>query len=96
MRCTFNASTCSTECPKFSICMYNSIQNQLSEINSQLNFVLNILTQLSCESGIQKERLNIVEANLTDSISTLIELTNDSETIQITKGVRTTNEENNK
>jgi hypothetical protein len=76
--------------------MYNSIQSQLSEINSQLNFVLNILTQLSCESGIQKERLNIVEANLTDSISTLIELTNDSETIQITKGVRTTNEENNK
>jgi hypothetical protein len=76
--------------------MYNSIQSQLSEINSQLNFVLNILTQLSCESGIQKERLNIVEANLRDSISTLIELTNDSETIQITKGVRTTNEENNK
>jgi hypothetical protein len=76
--------------------MYNSIQNQLSEINSQLNFVLNILTQISCESGIQKERLNIVEANLSDSISTLIELTNDSEMIQLTKGVRTTNEENNK
>jgi hypothetical protein len=75
--------------------MYNSIQNQLSEINSQLNFVLNILTQLSCESGIQKERLNIVEANLSDSISTLIELTNDSEMIQKFKGVRT-NEENNK
>jgi hypothetical protein len=76
--------------------MYNSLQNQLSEINSQINFALNILAQLSCESGIQKERLNIVEANLTDSISTLIELTNDSETIQLTKGVRTTNEKNNK
>lgn len=95
MRCTFDAVKCSPECPKFTICMYNSVQNQLSEINSQLNFVLSILTQISCESGIQKERLNIVEANLSDSISTLIELTNDSEMIQKFKGVRT-NEENNK
>lgn len=95
MRCTFDAVKCSQECPKFTICMYNSVQNQLSEINSQLNFVLSILTQISCESGIQKERLNIVEANLSDSISTLIELTNDSEMIQKFKGVRT-NEENNK
>jgi hypothetical protein len=75
--------------------MYNSIQSQLSEINSQINFVLNILTQLSCESGIHKERLNIAEANLNDAVSTLIELTNDSETKHLTKGVRI-NEENNK
>jgi hypothetical protein len=75
--------------------MYNSIQNQITEINSQLNFVLNILTQISCESGIQKERLNIIDANLTDSVSMLIELTNDSEMIQKFKGVRN-NEENNK
>jgi hypothetical protein len=76
--------------------MYNSLQNQLSEINSQINFALNILAQLSCESGIQKERLNIVEMNMADAVSTLIELTNDSETKhEKSKGVRL-NEENNK
>jgi hypothetical protein len=94
MKCTFDISTCSPDCPKFSFCTYSSIQNQLSEINSQLNFVLNILTQISCESGIQKERLNIAEANINDIVSTLIELTNDSETIQTTKGVRTNEEIN--
>jgi hypothetical protein len=76
--------------------MYNSIENQISEINSQLNFVLNILTQLSSESGIQKERLNIVESNINDLISTVVELTNDSELIQENKGVRINNEKNNK
>jgi hypothetical protein len=65
--------------------MYNSIQIQLSEIQTQLNFVLNSLAQISCETGIAKERLNIVEANSNDIVSTLIELVNDSETRQITK-----------
>jgi hypothetical protein len=69
--------------------MYKSIQGQLSEINSQINFVLNILTQLTCESGLQKEHLDFVEKNVNDAISTLIELTNDSETKQLTiTGVR--------
>jgi hypothetical protein len=63
--------------------MYKSIQNQLSEINSQINFVLNILTQLMCESGLQKEHLNCVDADIDDIISTLIKLTNDSTTNQI-------------
>jgi hypothetical protein len=77
--------------------MYNSLQNQLSEINSQLNFVLSILGSLSCEAGMQKERLNIVEMNMSDVVSTLIELTNDSETKHTNqKGVRKNNEENNK
>jgi hypothetical protein len=75
--------------------MYNSIQNQLSEINSQLNFILSILTQISNETGTQKEHLNVIDINMNDIISTLIELTNDSEMIQNIKGVRN-NEKNNK
>jgi sortase (surface protein transpeptidase) len=62
--------------------MYNSIQTQLSEINNQLNFILTTLTMLTCEEGINKERLSIVEANLADTVSTLIDLTNDSESKQ--------------
>jgi hypothetical protein len=65
--------------------MYNSVQKQLSEIQQQLNFVLTALAQITCETGINKERLNIVEANTKDIVSTLIELTNDSETKHITK-----------
>jgi hypothetical protein len=65
--------------------MYNSIQHQLSEINQQLNFVLTILAQISCETGITKKRLNIVEENTKDIVSTLIELTNDSDTKHFNK-----------
>jgi hypothetical protein len=82
MKCKFDALTCSTECPKFAMCMYNSVQNQLSEIQAQMNFILSTLTQISCEMGIHKERLNIIDGNMQDVVSTLIELTNDSETKQ--------------
>jgi hypothetical protein len=60
--------------------MYNSLQNQLSEINNQLSFVLSALTKLTCESNTNNERLTIAEANLIDTVSMLIQLSNDSET----------------
>lgn len=82
MICNFGAKECSHNCPKFNVCMYKSIQTQISEINNQLNFILTTLTMLTCEEGINKERLSIVEANLADTVSTLIELTNDSESKQ--------------
>lgn len=80
MNCKFESVSCSTECPKYTICMYAAIQNQLSEIQMQLNFILTTLTTLSYEEGITKERVNILEANTKDIVSTLIDLTNDSET----------------
>jgi hypothetical protein len=85
MNCKFDALSCSPECPKFSVCMFNSIQSQISEIQSQLSFILNTLAQYACETGINKERINIIEANTTDIVSTLIEITNDSEKIQLKK-----------
>jgi hypothetical protein len=60
--------------------MYNSLQNQLSEINNQLSFVLSALTKLTYESNTNNERLTIAEANLIDTVSMLIQLSNDSET----------------
>jgi hypothetical protein len=56
------------------------MQEQFSEIQKQLNFILSSLTQISCEVGIQKERFIINEANLKDMLSMIIEITNDSET----------------
>jgi hypothetical protein len=56
------------------------MQEQLSEIQRQLNFVLASLAQVSCEVGIQKERLIINDANIKDMLSMIIEITNDSET----------------
>jgi hypothetical protein len=58
------------------------MQEQFSEIQKQLNFILSSLTQISCEIGIQKERLIINDANLKDMLSMIIEITNDSETKQ--------------
>jgi hypothetical protein len=60
--------------------MYNSLQNQLSEINNQLTFILTALTQITQNVSIESERLTIVENNLADIITTVVELTNDSET----------------
>lgn len=82
MICNFGDNNCSPECPKFSICMYNSIQTQLSEINGQLSFILQTLTHLTCEEGIINERVSLVEKNINDIVSTLIDMTNDSETKQ--------------
>jgi hypothetical protein len=79
MTCEFGANDCSHNCPKFSICMYKSVQTQLSEINNQLNFILTTLTALTCKEGINEKRLSTVEANLSDIVSTLIALTNDSD-----------------
>lgn len=39
MKCNFDANKCTIECPKYAMCAYYSIQNQLSEIQSQLNFL---------------------------------------------------------
>jgi hypothetical protein len=63
--------------------MYNSLQNQLSEINNQLTFILTALTQITQNVSIESERLTIVENNLADIITTVVELTNDSETKHI-------------
>jgi hypothetical protein len=60
--------------------MYNSLQNQLSEINNQLTFILTALTKITQNVSTESERLTIVENNLTDLITTVVELTNDSET----------------
>lgn len=81
MNCEFSSNNCSTQCPKFAMCMYKNVQTQLSEINSQLNFILKALTNVTCEEGISKERLSTVENNISDIVSTLIELTNDSDSI---------------
>jgi uncharacterized protein YoxC len=74
--------------------MYNSLQSQISEINNQLTFILTALTKLTCDVNIQKESLSIVESNLIDAVSTLVQLTNDSETKQLNKESYT-NEKNN-
>lgn len=79
MNCKFS-NNCSGDCPKYSLCMYNSLQNQLSEINNQLTFILTALTQITQNVSIESERLTIVENNLADLITTVVELTNDSET----------------
>jgi hypothetical protein len=60
--------------------MYNSLQNQLSEINNQLTFILTALTKITQNVSTESERLTIVENNLTDLITTVVELTSDSET----------------
>jgi hypothetical protein len=60
--------------------MYNSLQEQLSEIHTQLNFILTTLAQVSCEVGIHKERLNITDSDIKTLLATILEITNDSDT----------------
>jgi hypothetical protein len=62
MTCEFNPNTCSVDCRKYSICSYYSIQNQVSEIQSQLNFIYDTITQILKSSETADTRLNLLES----------------------------------
>jgi hypothetical protein len=46
MECKFDPNICSVECKKYAICSYYSTQKQLSDIQSQLNFIYETLGKI--------------------------------------------------
>jgi hypothetical protein len=62
MTCNFNPNTCSLNCKKYPICSYYSIQNQVSEIQSQLNFIYGTITKILQSNEAADLKLNLLES----------------------------------
>jgi hypothetical protein len=73
MTCNFDPNKCSLTCKKYSICSYYSIQNQVSEIQSQLNFIYDTITKILQSNEAADLKLNLLE-------SAVYKFVNDSET----------------
>ena len=84
MTCNFNPNTCSLTCKKYPICSYYSIQNQVSEIQSQLNFIYDTITKILQSNETADLKLNLLE-------SAVFKYVTDSETM-----AKNNNKESNK
>jgi hypothetical protein len=71
MTCNFDPNTCNLNCKKYSICSYYSIQNQVSEIQSQLNFIYDTITKILQSNEAADLKVTLLESAvfkyLTDS-----------------------------
>jgi hypothetical protein len=76
--CNFDPNKCSVECKKYPICSYYSIQNQVSNIQSQLNFIYDTITKILKSNETADLKLNLLE-------SAVFRFVNDSETISLFK-----------
>jgi uncharacterized protein YoxC len=65
--------------------MFNSLQKQISEINNQLTFLLTALSKLTSDVNKDRDNLMTINENISDIVASIIQITNDSETIQINK-----------
>jgi hypothetical protein len=78
MTCNFNPNTCNLTCKKFSICSYYSIQNQISEVQSQLNFIYDTITKILQSNEAADLKVSLLE-------SAVFKYITDSETMANTK-----------
>jgi hypothetical protein len=67
--CNFDPNLCSIECKKYPICSYYSIQKQFIEIQSQLNFVYNTITQILQSNETTELKINLLEEAIRNKIS---------------------------
>jgi hypothetical protein len=61
MKCSFDVNICSTECKKYPICAYYSVQNQVSNIQTQLNFIYDTFNTLLQKIETLDLKINVVE-----------------------------------
>lgn len=73
--CKFDPAVCTVSCQKYPMCSYFSIQNQLNNIQSQLNFILSALTK-------NLEENEIAKLNIQNIVQTLINIEKDSESMK--------------
>lgn len=78
--CNFDPNKCSIDCKKYSICSYYSIQNQVSNIQSQLNFIYDTITKILKSNETADLKINLLESAVSRFINE-----HDSETIKIFK-----------
>jgi hypothetical protein len=85
--CNFDPNVCNVNCKKYSICSYYSIQNQVSNIQSQLNFIYDTITKILKSNEAADLKLNLLE-------SAVFRFVTDSETINLFKESNQNEKEN--
>jgi hypothetical protein len=89
MNCKFDPSRCSVECKKYSICSFYAMQNQFSEIQSQLNFIYETISKILKSNETADSKIKTLEL----AVSRIIK---DSYTIkEINENKESNNEEEN-
>jgi hypothetical protein len=86
--CNFDPNVCNVNCKKYSICSYYSIQNQVSEIQSQLNFIYDTITKILQSNETADLKINLLE-------SAVFKYLTDSDTMANTKIKESNNEKEN-
>lgn len=62
--CNFDPNKCSLTCNKYPMCSFYSIQNQLSDIQSQLNFIYQTLNKTLKDSEERSLKVNLLESSI--------------------------------
>jgi hypothetical protein len=69
MACNFDPNICSVECKKYPICSYYSLQNQFINLQSQLNFIFNTLTEILKTNEASDRKISLLEEAIRDKIN---------------------------
>lgn len=76
MACEFDASKCTISCPKYPMCVYRSIQEQILSINEQLSLIYKYIERL--EAGTNSA-IQAMKQSMGENVSLLLDLISDSE-----------------
>lgn len=63
-KCEFDVNTCSVECKKYPICSYYSIQNQISDIQKQLNFLYKVIPNIINSNEEAEKKIELLQEGL--------------------------------
>jgi hypothetical protein len=61
MTCSFDPNVCTSNCKKYSICCYYSIQNQFIELQSQINFIYKTFTDILKKNEENTLKIKLLE-----------------------------------
>jgi peptidoglycan hydrolase CwlO-like protein len=61
MNCEFNPNKCSATCNKYSVCIFYSIQNQISELQSQINFIYKTISDILNRNEDSNLKIKLLE-----------------------------------
>jgi hypothetical protein len=72
MNCNFDPNKCTSSCNKYSMCSFFSVQTQLSEIQSQFNFIYKTLGDILKSNDEAHVKIDLLERgffNITERLS---------------------------
>jgi hypothetical protein len=62
MTCKFDPNTCSINCKKYLLCSYYSMQNQIIDLQSQVNFIYSTIADILKKSETSEIKIGLLES----------------------------------